>query len=145
SPAERSGNVRIDDTHVFPESVTSTSAGDLITGSIKGIVYRARPGESVASAWIRPTPENGLQSVFGVLADERSNTLWLCSVPNPFEPPKDGQASAVMAFDLAIGERKGAYVFPEPRGVCNDITVGPDGSVYAADTPNGRILRLPPG
>ena len=29
-----------------------------------------------------------------------------------------------------------------PTAVCNDITVARDGTVYASDTPNGRILKL---
>ena len=34
-------DIVIDDTRVFPESVTSTSAGAVLVGSMKGIVYRA--------------------------------------------------------------------------------------------------------
>jgi len=71
-------DILIDDQDVYPESVTSTAAGAVINGSIKGVVFRALPGETVAKAWIRPTPENGLQAVFGVLADEKSATLWRC-------------------------------------------------------------------
>jgi hypothetical protein len=143
--AQERAEVLIDDRDVYPESITSTKAGDIITGSIKGIVFRAGPGDSVAKAWIRPTPKNALQSVFGVLADERSKTLWLCSVPNPFKPPVEGASAQLMAFDMKNGKRKGAYPFPGQRSVCNDMTVAADGSVYATDTANGRILRLKKG
>lgn len=137
--------ILIDDKDVYPESITSTQAGDVITGSMKGIVFRAGPRDSVAKAWIRPTPENGLQAVFGVLADERSKTLWVCSVPNPFQPPVAGASTQLMSFDLKSGKRKGAYPFPGQRSVCNDMSVAADGSVYAADTSNGRILKLAQG
>jgi sugar lactone lactonase YvrE len=143
-PAVR-GDILIDDTRVFPESVTSTAAGAVMVGSMKGIVYRALPHEPVASAWIRPDAVNGLQSVFGVLADERSATLWVCSVPNPFERAAAPAPSALVAFDLASGRYKSSYPFPGSRGVCNDVAIAPDGAAYATDTPNGRILKLSRG
>ena len=104
-PAER-GDIIIDDTAVYPESVTSTRAGDVITGSMKGIIFRAAPGESRASAWIRPDSANGLQAVFGVLADERSGTLWVCSVANPFQRAAVPAPPALVAFDLKSGRYK---------------------------------------
>jgi hypothetical protein len=138
-------DILIDDTDVYPESVTSTAEGAVINGSIKGVVFRTPPRGTVATAWIRPNAENGLQAVFGVLAHDKTNTLWLCSVPAPFAPPKEGENSVLMAFALKSGARKGAYPFPAPRSVCNDMTVGADGTVYAADTGNGRIVKLSPG
>jgi sugar lactone lactonase YvrE len=138
------GDVRIDDRDPYSESVTSTAAGDLITGSLKGVIFRAAPDSAVATAWVQPDETNGLQAVFGVLAHEPSGTLWVCSVPNPFQAPAEGRVSEVIALDLATGVLRSRHPFPSP-GVCNDITVGPDGSVYAADTPNGRVLKLAPG
>jgi sugar lactone lactonase YvrE len=139
--AESRGDVVIDDTHVFPESITSRADGTLIIGSIKGIIFRAGPGEARAIAWIRPTVENGLLAVFGVLVDEPSRSLWVCSVPNPFQRSAERPPSSLLMFDINTGQRKGAYPFPE-GGVCNDIAVGPDGTVYATDTPGGRLLAL---
>ncbi|HEX6996298.1 MAG TPA: hypothetical protein VF339_19365 [Gammaproteobacteria bacterium] len=137
--------IRIGDTDVFPESVTSTSDGTVYAGSIKGNVYRAAPGESVAMPWIQASEENGILTILGVFADEASNTLWLCSVPNFFGPERSQGTSSLMAFDLESGEQKGVYPFPPPASACNDIAVAPDGSVLATDTPNGRIFRLAPG
>jgi sugar lactone lactonase YvrE len=145
TPALAPVPVTIDDTAVYPESVTSTRAGDLIVGSIKGNLYRARRGDSKAVVWVRPDAENALQSVFGVLAHEPSATLWVCSVPNPFAPPVGDRVAELVALDLASGRVKSRYPFPPPRSVCNDMTVARDGAVYAADTQNGRILRLAPG
>src|SRR5690606_41226151 len=50
--------IRIGDTEVFPERVTPTSDGTVYAGSVKGNVYRASPGESVALPWIRTSDEN---------------------------------------------------------------------------------------
>jgi hypothetical protein len=112
---------------------------------MKGIVYRASPSETAARAWIRPDGTNGLQSVFGVLADERSGTFWVCSVPNPFDQAAKPAPSALVSFELSSGRFKASYPLPGTRGVCNDIAVGKNGVVYATDTPQGRLLELRPG
>jgi sugar lactone lactonase YvrE len=147
APVRTPADVTIADRDVYPESVTSLRDGTLITGSIKGVLYRALPRSSTATPWVRPDATNRLQSVFGVLADEKTGTLWLCSVPfpNPFHPPAEGAVAELVALDLASGAFKARYAFPPPRSVCNDVTLGPDGTAYAADTQNGRILKLPRG
>lgn len=137
-------DVRIDDVNVFPESLSSGPDGSLYIGSMKGIVFRARPHAALAEPWIQPTAENGILSLLGILVDARSNTLWLCSSPSPLRTPPAVGVSALMAFDLRTGRRKGAWPFPAPASACNDITIGKDGSAYATDTPNGRIFRLKP-
>jgi sugar lactone lactonase YvrE len=138
-------DVLIDDTNVYPESMSAAKDGTLYIGSIKGIIFRALPGSAKAEPWIQPSAENGVLSLLGVLTDERSGTLWICSSPNPFRnPPAVGTAS-LMAFDLRTGAQKGVYPFPAPASVCNDITVAHDGTVYVSDTPNGRILKLTRG
>jgi sugar lactone lactonase YvrE len=136
-------DVVIDDTDVYPESITSTRAGDLFTGSVKGIIYRAQPGESKARAFILPDAGNGLGSVFGVLAHEASGTLWACSVPSFIAPPRPGAVNELVAFDLSSGALRARHAFPPGRAACNDMSVAPDGAVYVADTQGGRILRLP--
>jgi len=143
--ARAADDVLIDDTAVYPESITSTRGGDLIVGSIKGNLYRARKGAAKATVWVRPDALNGLRSVFGVLADDDHGLLWVCSVPNPFQPPAAGAAVELVSLELATGRLKSRHAFPPPGGVCNDMTVAKDGSVYAADTQGGRILKLAGG
>ncbi len=138
-------DIRINDTEVYPESVTSSANGTVYVGSMRGNVYRALPGDSVAEAWIRANDDNGILTVFGVLADDASNTLWLCSVPNFFGPERSQGVSSLMAFDLARGAMKGSYPFPPPASVCNDIAIDADGVAYATDTSNGRVFALDPG
>ena len=138
-------DILIDDTQVFPESITSMSDGTVLAGSVKGYVYRTDPGGKVARPWIMHSPENGILTILGVLADEKTRTLWLCSDPNFFGPERSQGTASLMAFDLDDASQKGVYPFPAPGGACNDITIGADGSVFASDTPNGRILVLKPG
>lgn len=138
-------DIRIMDTQVFPESITSRSDGTVYAGSVKGNVYRAAPGSGEAHPWIRHSAANGILTILGVLADEASNTLWLCSVPNFFGPERAEGVSELKAFDLDTGAMKGSWPFPPPASVCNDITIAADGTAFASDTGNGRIFTLAPG
>ena len=130
---------------IFPESLTSTPGGSVIIGSIgHEAIFRARPGSARAALWIRPGAD-GIQSIFGVLADPKSHTLWACS--NSLGPPR-GPAPphpALYAFDLQTGRLKGRYPFPTPGALCNDISIAPDGTAYATDTDNMEVVRLAKG
>ena len=56
---------------MFPESITSTSDGTLIVGSLgHGNVMRIAPGSTMAQEWIKPGT-GGLNQVLGVYADEK--------------------------------------------------------------------------
>jgi sugar lactone lactonase YvrE len=136
-PAE----VTIHDDKPFPESLTSTSDGTLIIGSLgKGEIFKVPKGAATAELWIKPGT-NGLQRVLGVLADQKSGTLWVCSS----ELPPQGKLAALKTFDLKTGAPKGGFDFPGEKSFCNDIAIGPDGTAYATDTFTGRILRLKKG
>ena len=135
--------VVVNDAREYPESVTSSRDGAVFFGSLeKGIIYRAAPGASRAEPWVQPAAA-GLQTVLGVLADDASSTLWVCSsapvAPGATPPPV--RDSSLKALDLRSGALKGSYPFPG-GGVCNDIAVAPDGTAYATDTMAGRVLRL---
>ena len=133
------GDIRIDGAHVFPESLSSTADGTVYVGSIWGVVYRARPGQTMAEPWAQP---EGVLSILGVLADPAHGTLWICSTPNTFRNPPAAGVSALGALDLKTGKPKGAWPFPAPASACNDITIAKDGTAYVTDTPNGRIFTL---
>lgn len=138
-------DIVMDGTDLYPESMSSSPDGTVYIGSMKGIVFRAKPGSGKAVPWIKPTPANGILTLLGVLVDPATHTLWLCSSPGALRsPPVTGTAS-LMSFDLRSGRQTGHYPFPAPASVCNDISVAPNGDVYASDTPNGRILRLTKG
>lgn len=134
--------------HVFPESLTSKQDGTLFVGSFaEGGVLRVKPGADKAEPWIRPGA-NDSRSTFGGLADERSNTLLVCSNDTSgFGVPGPGTAkgSALKAFDLTTGEARGSTPVPGDATLCNDIAVGPDGSAYVTDSFSPHILRLRPG
>jgi sugar lactone lactonase YvrE len=143
SAADRT-EITFADGRIFPESLTSTGNGTLYFGSLgRDSVYRAAPTSSKAATWIQPKA-NGLQTVLGVFADEPAGTLWVCaSATGGRGAPVVGE-TALKAFSLKDATFKASYGFPG-SGLCNDIAVAKDGTVYATDTTGGRVLRLKKG
>ncbi len=144
--AQNRTEVTIDDTDVAPENLTSSQDGTVYFGSMaKGTIYRAAPGASRAEPWILASAA-GLTRVLGVLADDRTNTLWVCqnATDRRGGEPVSGQ-TALRSFDLKSGGAKGTYPFPPDSGVCNDIALSADGTAYVSESFRGRIHRLKPG
>jgi len=137
--------ITFDGPRIFPESLTSTKNGDVYFGSLgQDSVYRATSKESQAKTWIQPK-SNGLTTVLGVLADEKAGVLWVCASASGGRngAPFVGE-TALKAFNLKDASLKASYAFPG-NGLCNDIAVAKDGTVYATDTIMGRVLRLKKG
>lgn len=136
--------ITINDTGASPENLTSSRDGTVFFGSTtKGTIYRALPGAARAEAWIRGDTA-GLTNVLGVLADDKTNTLWVCTnAPFGRGAPAAGK-TALRSFDLKTGTAKGTYPLPN-GGLCNDVAIAADGTVYVSDTMGGRVLRLKPG
>ena len=138
--------VTISEAGATPENLTSSLDGTVYFGSTsKGTIYRAAPGSSQAEPWILASAA-GLSNVYGLLADDKSNTLWVCqnSTGGRGGAPVVGQ-TALRSFDLKSGVARGTYPFPASSGVCNDIAVAANGVVYASESFRGRIHRLKPG
>ncbi len=139
--------VNIPGDHVFPESITSTSDGTLYISSLgDGMILRVPKGGAAAEPFVPPGAH--LMSVIGVLADERSGTLWACSSDLSaagIKTPGGSGPPALKAFDLKSAALKGSVTFPGNTGFCNDMAIGRDGALYVTDTVNPRILRLKAG
>ena len=102
----------------FPESIAATPDGAIYVGSLgTGGVYRMAPGAKIATPWIKPGAF-GTHSTFGVLADPKSNTLWVCS--NDLSAlgvtisGSDG-VSALKGFDLKTGHGRSVPCCQEPQ------------------------------
>jgi sugar lactone lactonase YvrE len=143
--ASAASDVTVDDSRVFPESITATADGTVIFGSMsKPIIYKADPGSTKAEPWIHLTG-NGAINTLGVLADRHTNTLWACQQERDLSLSKPPSHTALRAFDLQSGAAKGSYPLPGESTLCNDIALEHGGAVYISDSPNGRIFRLKPG
>ena len=131
----------------FPESISAASDGTLYISSLaSGGIVRIKPGASTAEPWIKPGAFDS-RSTFGVLVDERSNLLWVCSndmsgkgVPGPSSIP----GSYLKGFDLSTGEGKISAALPGSHNLCNDMAIAADGSIYVTNSRAPQILRLKP-
>ena len=118
-----------------PENLTLTSGGEIFVGSFTDAridVFRNGGEESEVFVDIRD--EGG--SFLGVLADEPMNRLWACH----FTPGEEGRRSNLRSFDLTTGEQLSRWNLPG-FSTCNDMTVGPTGTLYLADT-NGKLYHV---
>jgi sugar lactone lactonase YvrE len=143
----RAADVVVPGTTDFPESMHASADGTLYFSSFgNGRIWRAKPGETQASEFIK-SGSNGLASALGVLADDKSNTLYVCSDDFSAAGIKiaGGTATSLKMFDLKTGEAKGSIPTPGQATLCNDIAVANDGTAYITDSFAGHILRLKPG
>ncbi|WP_233386366.1 hypothetical protein [Methylobacterium sp. C25] len=133
---------------VYPESIASTADGTLYVSSfVAGGVIRVKPGAKEGEVWIKPAAF-GTRSTFGVLADEKADTLWVCSNDLSalgVKGPSEEKGAALKGFDLKTGEGKVSVPLPVSPAICNDIALGPDGSAYVTNTLGPQIFRLKPG
>jgi sugar lactone lactonase YvrE len=129
-------------TRLFTESITSTKDGTLFVGSVgKGNVSRIPYETTTVTEFIKPGA-NGLNAVYGIYADEKHKTLWVCS--NHYDDGT-GDPPAVKAFDLDTAAPKGSYTLPGDGTFCNDIAVAANGTAYITDTHQGSLVMLKPG
>lgn len=144
--AQGRSEIIVNDTGIQAENVTSSEDGSVYFGSTaKGTIYRAAPGAAQAEPWIQASTA-GLTNVLGLLADDKRGTLWVCqnNTGGRGGAPVVGQ-TALRSFDLKSGAAKGTYPFPSNGGVCNDIAIAADGTVYATESFANRVHRLRPG
>jgi sugar lactone lactonase YvrE len=146
--AARAADVVVPGATDFPESMSASSDGTLYFSSFaNGRVWRAKPGEAQASEFIK-SGSNGLASALGVLADDKSNTLYVCSddfSAGGIKIPGASTGTSLKLFDLKSGEAKGSIPVPGQTTLCNDIVAAKDGNAYVSDSFGGQILRLKPG
>jgi sugar lactone lactonase YvrE len=132
----------------YPESITASADGTLYVSSpAVGGVWRIGPRTGTVEDWIKPGAF-GTRSTLGVLVDTKANLLWVCSndfsssdIPGPSSVP----GSFLKGFDLASGEGKISAQLPGSSTLCNDIVVGPDGSLFVTNSLAPQILKLKPG
>jgi len=148
-------NVSINTSRFFPEGSTVDENGNFYVGSMDlGVIYKVAAGTTTAAPFIAPDTTNDLVSVLGLYADSNNNRLWVCS-SDAGNAQRSGSAPvALKVFNLTTGAYINSFAWPAPpspltpiagatvNGFCNDITIGPNGSVYATDSWYPRVLRL---
>ena len=134
------------------------------TGIIEGIAFRDRTGDVFFGdvhqrcIWRRDrdgriarwtAEDEELLGIFGIAVDEARNTLWATMTALPemseFAPDMKGQ-TALASFNLATSELRRVIDVPgdgRDHGL-GDLTVAPDGTVYATDSKAPIIWKLAP-
>jgi sugar lactone lactonase YvrE len=135
--AQEPGDILIGE-NVFPESIAATPDGGFVTGSVASPnIYRYTPGGDAASVWA--TVDGVSLGVFTT-----ADTAFACVIAPDFGNGR------LVTFDLGTAELTGTYPLPG-GGLCNDIAVGPDGTVFVTDTgafsgrPGSVLALIPSG
>ena len=146
--ADDASEIKLPGDRAYPESIAAAPDGTLYVSSpAVGGVWRIKPQSGTVEQWVKPG-SFGTRSTLGVLVDTKANLLWVCSndfssagVPGPSSEP----GSFVKGFDLASGEGKVSAKLPGNATLCNDMVVGPDGSLFVTNSLAPQILKLSPG
>lgn len=136
-----------------------------MTGIIEGIARRATTGEFFFGdvhnrcIWRRDSQGNvtkfsadadGLFGAFGLAIDEKRSVLYVATSALPemsgFTPADENKAG-IARYDLITGKLIGLSLVAADgrKHVIGDLTIAPDGSVFAADSFSPIIWRLAPG
>src|SRR6266853_2701418 len=146
--ADTFNSIEVPGDRAYPESITAGPDGILYVSSLaSGGIARIKPGASKAEEWIAPAAYES-RSTFGVFADAKSNTLWVCSNDMSglgVDGPGHAIGSHLKGFDLSTGDGKISAQFPGKTNLCNDMTVASDGTVYVTNSLAPQILQLKPG
>ena len=86
---------------------------------------------------------HGLGSVVGIYVDSARGVLWAASTPR-FDDPSDTATAALFAFDAATGAFRRRIDMPPGPTFPNDLTTGPDGTVYLTDSRRPALFVLRP-
>jgi hypothetical protein len=136
--------ILIKDAKSQPESLAAAPDGTLIVGSASTpYVYRIKPGSTTPDVFIDASAEPAGTFFFGQLVD--GNTVWSCMLTPVAGSNPVQRHTALIASDLATGQRKLRWDLPGANSTCNDMAVGPDKALYISDTGNAKIFRLAPG
>ncbi|HEY0292626.1 MAG TPA: SMP-30/gluconolactonase/LRE family protein [Hansschlegelia sp.] len=146
SAVAAAGVVPLPEGSPFPESVTAIADGTLFVSSISnGGVLRVAPDGSTPTPFFKPG-EHDTRSTFGVLADEKTGTLWVASNDASaigLKGPSAVEGAWLRSFDLKSGAPKVSVRLPAPA-IANDFAIGEDGSIYVTNTAGPQIYRLKP-
>lgn len=127
------------------EGVVATDDGWLISSvTTRTIVQAAADG--ALHPFFQPDADTG--GLFGMAADRRGRALWVAESSGPGIPGATGaRRTGLLKLSLTDGRVLARYPAPDdgkPHQL-GDVTVAPDGTVYASDSVGAVVYRLKPG
>jgi len=95
-----------------------------------------------SSAEVFADAEDGLQSVFGLAADDVNRVIWAATGTLPQTPLNEGEdaTTALVALDMITGDVYRRYEYDGADRIADIVTR--DGIVYAVDSGANRIYQL---
>jgi hypothetical protein len=133
---------RLSDPKFIPEGIAYDSKQDrFLIGSVaqKKIVSANRKGEVQDFS----KPENDLDCVLGVFVHSADSQLYAVSTNGFLDEAKNQRRNKVVRYDLNNGLLVNRYDAPDAIQL-NDLTVAPDGTIYATDSGSGTLFRKKP-
>ncbi len=94
------------------------------------------------SAQVFADSDDGLQSVFGLAADDVNRVIWAATGTLPQTPLEEGEVAttALVALDMITGDVYRRYEYDGAERIADIVTR--DGIVYAVDSGANRIYQL---
>lgn len=135
----------------MPEALALDSAGQrLFVGSLHDGRILVRVGDGDWEVFAEPEQVEGLMGVFDLSVDGARGHLWVATGNVAHFSGFDPQAAvstALLKLDLETGELLARHVIPATAQshLLGSVIVAGDGTVYAADTRNPLLFKLPAG
>jgi sugar lactone lactonase YvrE len=133
---------RLSDPKLIPEGIAYDPKQDrFFVGSVaqKKIVSANRKGE------VKDFSKSGdnLDCVLGLFSDVAHEQLYVVSTNGFLDEAQKQRRNAVVRYDLKTGRLMNRFDAPEANQL-NDLTIAPDGTIYATDSASGTLFRKTP-
>jgi hypothetical protein len=143
-PAEAGKSISLPGANLFPEGIAADTMGGLyISSLIQGRILYLAPGSHAPRVFVTDG-RDGLMSTAGMMVTPDGKTLYVCNSDIGFGQFSGASKPGLVAFDTTTTALTGRWNFPD-GGLCNDLTLTPDGTVLMTDSFKPRILALQPG
>lgn len=126
--------IRIDPPDLDAEGVDALGSDWIVGSMANGSLYRVARSGVTTMLW---SETEWRRRLFGVRHDPERNIVWACS-----NGPDDHHAQAQLLRILMEPLEVRRSALPDPRTLCNDVALLPDGAVAVSDSERGSIWQL---
>jgi len=126
--------VRLDRDDLDAEGIDSIGQDWIVGSMVNGSLYRVNRGGASTLVW---REQEAGRRLFGVRHDPQRNLVWACS-NGPDDRHARPQLLRIALQPLAITRLS----VPDPRALCNDVALLPDGAVAITDSNRGAVWQL---
>ncbi|MCK7613457.1 hypothetical protein [Roseibium sediminicola] len=130
--------------HLFPESIAMDSRGGTYVSSVTRAEILYLDSETRQISGFVERGSFGLASVGGLQLGPEEKVLYACNSDLGLTEHPTESGPALLAFDVAERRLVSRWELPG-GGLCNDLAIAEDGTIYVTDSFMPRILSLPPG